>query len=323
MSKVDEKNIYTNKNLEEMVNFFQQLLNTGELTGSCICGLVNEEISLYEPASLHYVELLNMFSEFNEDSLGIVIHYTLTNSKYFLEIGSLKNGKPDYIYLTKFSPSFDIRSVTVARSSLCYSPRFELTDELKSNTAVHMIPTRDYEEKLGKILIQGERDELINLIIEYFPGVNRLELCREYGRKGYRKNGKRHQWRHVIEVKKIAMIISHEFPEVDLELLELAVIFHDIRYQNYETHVEDSVACARKVLKNLRYLPNQINLVTEAIYSHSGPHRREQGDTDLLEGKILYDADKFTLLKFPGAKEKYYPLFYLEVTRDLADELYP
>jgi hypothetical protein len=53
------------------------------------------------------------------------------------------------------------------------------------------------------------------------------------------------------------------------------------------------------------------------MIAHSGPHRIKLGDTDIMEGKIIYDADKFHLAKIEDGFNKYYSRFYLNETRDL------
>jgi hypothetical protein len=84
--------------------------------------------------------------------------------------------------------------------------------------------------------------------------------------------------------------------------------------------VEDSLAFAEQTLKGLGYPEVRIKKVLKAMVSHSGPHRKRFGDTDMIEGKIMYDTDKFALSKTPEKRKKYYDRFYLDQTRNLMDK---
>jgi len=59
------------------------------------------------------------------------------------------------------------------------------------------------------------------------------------------------------------------------------------------------------------------------MISHSGPHRRKLGEAKLIEGKIIYDSDKFYLAITKEGLERYYNRFYLDETRDLLKKSYP
>jgi len=139
----------------------------------------------------------------------------------------------------------------------------------------------------------------------------------EFAKKEYAKHDEFHQWHHVEDVMNVALKLAKFYPETDLEILKLAVIFHDISYEKYETHVEESLKVAEKFLKEKNYPKDKINNVLKVMISHSGPHRRKFGDTNMIEGKIIYDADKFKIAKTKEGFEKYYSSFYLNETRDL------
>lgn len=121
----------------------------------------------------------------------------------------------------------------------------------------------------------------------------------------------------------IALKLAEFHPEVDLEILKLAVIFHDINYEQYETHVEESIKVAEKFLKKHNYPKNKIKKISQVMISHSGPHRRKLGESEMIEGKIIYDSDKFSLAKTREGFEKYFDRFYLDETRDLLKKTCP
>ncbi len=147
--------------------------------------------------------------------------------------------------------------------------------------------------------------------------MNIIQISEEFAKKEYAKHDKDHQWDHVEEVMKVALKLAESYPEVDLEILKLAVIFHDVSYEKYETHVDQSLKVAEKFLREHNYPQDKIQKILTVMTAHSGPHRRKLGDTNLIEGKIIYDADKFHLAKTPEGWQKYFERFYLNETREL------
>ncbi len=144
-----------------------------------------------------------------------------------------------------------------------------------------------------------------------------IKLAKQFARKEYAKHDEEHQWPHIEAVMEIALKLAKFYPEVDLEVLKLAVIFHDISYEQHETHVEESMKVAKKFLEEHNYPEKKIKKVLQIIISHSGPHRKRLGEAKLIEGKIIYDSDKFYIAQTPEGFEKYYPRFYLEETKEL------
>jgi len=124
-----------------------------------------------------------------------------------------------------------------------------------------------------------------------------LKLAEQFAKKEYAKHDADHQWSHVKEVMRIALVLAKSCPNVDLEILKLAIIFHDISYEQYETHVEKSMGVAETFLKEHQFPDDKIRKVLQVMLSHSGPHRRKSGEAQIIEGKIIYDADKFHLAK--------------------------
>ena len=119
----------------------------------------------------------------------------------------------------------------------------------------------------------------------------------------------------------IALQLAKFHPETDLEILKLAVLFHDITYTTKETHLTDSAKTAEEFLTNHKYPEKKTKRVVEAILAHSTTYRNKNGEAKTIEGKILYDADKFRLtLNYDGYK-KYYDLLYLEETKQLVNQV--
>jgi len=68
----------------------------------------------------------------------------------------------------------------------------------------------------------------------------------QFAKQEYAKHDKNHQWGHVQDVMKTSLKLAKRYPKTNLEILKLAVIFHDITYKKYATHVDDSVKTAEK-----------------------------------------------------------------------------
>ncbi len=141
----------------------------------------------------------------------------------------------------------------------------------------------------------------------------------EYAKPKYAKNDENHRWNHVEAVLKRSKEIYSElkYPEIDLESLNLAIIFHDIDYSFPRQHVENSVLEAIAFLKENHRSNLEIAKVLQIMLAHSTPHRKKFGDSDSLEGKIIYDADKSLLINDFVSYKKYRERLYLEETRNL------
>lgn len=150
-----------------------------------------------------------------------------------------------------------------------------------------------------------------------------IKTSEAFAKKEYVKHDERHQWNHVRDVIKIDLKLAGYHPEVDMEILKIAIIFHDISYEKYETYVEKSMKVAKKFLNEQNYPEEKTKKVLQLIISHSSPHMRKLGDAKPIEGKILYDSDKFRLAKTKEGFGKYHNEFYLVETADLLKKTSP
>lgn len=146
-----------------------------------------------------------------------------------------------------------------------------------------------------------------------------LQKAEEFAKRRYLKNDPIHQWSHIQNVMDRALELAKHYEDVDYEALKLAVIFHDIDYLSYETHVDASVAVAQEFLNERNYPRERIDKVKEIMLDHSSPHRKKRGDATLLEGKIIYDADKSIFITDRESYERYFPKLYLEESRNLVE----
>lgn len=150
--------------------------------------------------------------------------------------------------------------------------------------------------------------------------MNILQKAEKFAKKEYLSNDPKHQWSHIQAVLNRAMEIIKNFKNIDLESLKLAIIFHDIDYTAYDTHVDDSVKIAEKFLIENNHPKNKIEKIKEIMLDHSTPHRKERGEATLIEGKIIYDADKSIGMNDLKFREKYFPKLYLDETKDLVQK---
>ena len=141
-----------------------------------------------------------------------------------------------------------------------------------------------------------------------------------YAKREYMSNDSHHQWDHIEAVMKRAFEIARFFDDVDEESLRLAIIFHDIDYTSYDTHVDDSIKVAEQFLKVNEYPKEGIEKIKEIMMNHSTPHRKKFGEATLLEGKIIYDADKSVGMTNEQFRKKYFPRLYLDETRKIVEK---
>jgi len=146
-----------------------------------------------------------------------------------------------------------------------------------------------------------------------------IKKAEEFAKERYKKNNSTHQWKHVKEVREIALELAQKFNNIDLEALKLAIIFHDIDYSNPKMHTENSIKIARKFLRDNGYPKNRIEKVKEIIFSHTTHLRKKFGAAKLTEGKILYDADK--IIASLEQKKDFSHLLYFPESRKLLKKL--
>jgi len=147
-----------------------------------------------------------------------------------------------------------------------------------------------------------------------------LKKAEKFAKKHYKQNDEKHGWTHVKEVWEVAEKLAENFPETDMEVLKLAVIFHDADYSDPDKHHLNSAELAKGFLQEQDYANEKINKVYQVILDHRGRYRRAEGEAETIEGRIIYDADKFRWAVSPEFYDKYYSLFYLDETRKMVDE---
>jgi len=120
-------------------------------------------------------------------------------------------------------------------------------------------------------------DDLKEKVQVYFEGVN---PC--------------HDFDHTERVMNLALHIG-EKEDVDLEILRLSVLLHDIARKEQDEsngkvcHAERGAEIAREVLEKAGYDENKINKIVHCIETH---RFRKDNKPETKEAMILFDADK-------------------------------
>lgn len=103
-----------------------------------------------------------------------------------------------------------------------------------------------------------------------------------------------HDFMHTERVLNIVFKISEE-EDVDLEVLKVATLLHDIgRKRENETngricHAQEGVELAREILEEFGYSKEKIEKVCHCIECHRS---RKNKIPESIEARILFDADK-------------------------------
>ena len=110
-----------------------------------------------------------------------------------------------------------------------------------------------------------------------------------------------HRFDHIERVMRNALMIAATFERVDYEILELAVLLHDVDQPvgRKAEHVALSLRVAETILRQADCPSDRVNNVLTVIAEHSTEHVRTiKPSTD--EARILFDADKLDGLSAMG-----------------------
>lgn len=105
-----------------------------------------------------------------------------------------------------------------------------------------------------------------------------------------------HDMNHVIRVYNLALTITKNEDDVDMDVLQAAILLHDIgghKEMNDPSgktdHAIESAKMAAPILKNLNFTEKQIKHIQSCIISH---RYKTENKPETIEAKILFDADK-------------------------------
>ena len=113
-----------------------------------------------------------------------------------------------------------------------------------------------------------------------------------------------HSMDHVMRVYDLCMLIADGEKDVDVDVLQAAVLLHDIARVKENSDISGNTdhavlgsVMAEKILKEFDFPPEKIEKVKHSIISH---RFRTGNEPKTIEAKILFDADKLDTLGAVG-----------------------
>lgn len=126
--------------------------------------------------------------------------------------------------------------------------------------------------------------------------MNLIELCENLVKDVYMHFDASHDFQHIERVRKNAFDIADTEPIADREIIELAVLLHDVSDPKYSTAEKQE---EERIIKQLNLSEEKIAKVKEVIkaISFNGGHEVK---ADTLEAKIVRDADRLDAIGAVG-----------------------
>lgn len=120
-----------------------------------------------------------------------------------------------------------------------------------------------------------------------------IEKTREYVEQTLKGEGSGHDWWHVYRVWKMAQHIAQGEKDVDLFVVELAALLHDIADWKFNGGDEDTGAkVSREWLTKLGVDKAVVDHVCDIIATSSFKGAEVKSEMKTLEGKVVQDADR-------------------------------
>jgi uncharacterized protein len=118
-----------------------------------------------------------------------------------------------------------------------------------------------------------------------------------------------HDINHTLRVYDLCLKLARGIKGIDLEVLHLAALLHDIGgpvelkdKTGKVCHARESARMARRILRNLKYSKEKIDKVAHCILAH---RHRTGVKPETKEAEILFDADKLDALGALGIARAY------------------
>lgn len=126
--------------------------------------------------------------------------------------------------------------------------------------------------------------------------MNPIEQCENLVKEVYMHFDASHDFQHIERVRKNAFDIAETEPSANKEIIELAVLLHDVSDPKYAT--EEKLE-EERIIKQLDISDEKVALVKEVIQaiSFSGGHEVEAKS---IEAKIVRDADRLDAIGAVG-----------------------
>lgn len=121
-----------------------------------------------------------------------------------------------------------------------------------------------------------------------------IDITKKFVYDKLKGEGSGHDWWHILRVYNNAInLAKEENKEVDLFIIELAALLHDIADWKFnDGDIEAGPKVAREFLVNLNVDNNVINKVVDIIRNISFKGIGEKNSIKSLEGMIVQDADR-------------------------------
>ena len=127
--------------------------------------------------------------------------------------------------------------------------------------------------------------------------MNTIEKCKNLVRAIYNEFDASHDFQHIERVMKNAQLIAKQEGEVRLDLIELAVLLHDVSDVKYSG--SEGKAKETAILDQLELSENDRQWIAEIIESVSFSGGNEKTATT-IEAKIVRDADRLDAIGAVG-----------------------
>jgi len=118
-----------------------------------------------------------------------------------------------------------------------------------------------------------------------------------------------HDMSHVMRVYNLALNMAKHENDVDMDVLQAAILLHDIgghKEMNDPSgktdHAIESAKMAEPILKNLNFTAKQIKHIQDCIISH---RYKTENRPETIEAKILFDADKLDSIGAIGVARQF------------------
>lgn len=126
--------------------------------------------------------------------------------------------------------------------------------------------------------------------------MNPIEKCENLVKEVYMHFDASHDFQHIERVRKNAFDIANTEPSADYEIIELAVLLHDVSDPKYSIDGKQEEDRIIQQLKLTEEKIAQVKAVIKAV-SYNGGHELK---ADTMEAKIVRDADRLDAIGAVG-----------------------
>lgn len=132
----------------------------------------------------------------------------------------------------------------------------------------------------------------------------KIKQIKEIVKKGMEGTDPSHDFLHVMRVYNLCLEIAKYEENVDLEVLKISALLHDIARLKEDSdktgkidHAIESAKMAEEILTKFDFSKEKIEKIKHCIISH---RFRSNNEPKTIESKILFDADKLDVIGAVG-----------------------